>query len=211
MPDWAKQIEEDLAWREAEMASLKAQIIGSRSGQIRTALLRASWALLYAHYEGFCKFAWDLYLDALKSAGWRRRDCQDQIARLSLHKAFRTFRGNLSPKDIWDFCQSGFRTLLDEPLTFATRLETKDNLWPDLFCKNCELTALPHTMADEYATELKVLVGRRNDIAHGQRLEIRNLQEYRKYEEVVQLIMHELAVGIVDSIEQEAYLKTPGG
>jgi hypothetical protein len=55
MEDWDKQIEEDLDWREAELASFKILISSAPKGSVReSALLRAIWALLYAHYEGFC-------------------------------------------------------------------------------------------------------------------------------------------------------------
>ncbi len=61
MFDWAKQLGDDLTWREAELASLKLLVSEAEIGSVRRAsLLRAIWVLLYAHYEGFFKFAWDL-------------------------------------------------------------------------------------------------------------------------------------------------------
>lgn len=58
MSNWDKQLEDDLDWRQAELASLKSQVIKATNGSVmHQVLLRAMWALLYAHYEGFCKFA----------------------------------------------------------------------------------------------------------------------------------------------------------
>ena len=57
--DWSQQLEEDLSWREGEIASLKLAIVAAVPSR-RAPLLRAAWALLYAHYEGFCRFAWAL-------------------------------------------------------------------------------------------------------------------------------------------------------
>ncbi len=66
MSNWYVELDKDLNWREAELTSLKVQLITTTKGTVaHKVLLRAMWALLYAHYEGFCKFAWDLYLDEL--------------------------------------------------------------------------------------------------------------------------------------------------
>lgn len=97
MSNWLKQLEDDLDWREAELASLKKQVVTAPKGSVtQQVLLRAIWALLYAHYEGFCKFAWDLYLNELQNARVKRKDCKDEIAKLSLQKQFKELKGNLS-------------------------------------------------------------------------------------------------------------------
>ena len=78
MSNWSQQLEDDLKWREAELASLKEQVVISSKHSVRyQALLRAMLALLYAHYEGFCKFAWELYLDELQNSRIKRKDCKD--------------------------------------------------------------------------------------------------------------------------------------
>ena len=58
------QIQDDLSWRESELGSLK--ILLSRhdiSNPQREVLLRASWAMLYAHYEGFVKTSLTIFYD----------------------------------------------------------------------------------------------------------------------------------------------------
>ncbi len=58
MSNFVKQLEEDLDWRIAELGILKTQVVSARKGSDRyQVMLRALWAMLYAHYEGFCKFA----------------------------------------------------------------------------------------------------------------------------------------------------------
>jgi hypothetical protein len=62
MNDWANQIEENLDWRQGELASIKILLSTIDRESVRyKALLRSLVVLLYAHYEGFCKFAWELY------------------------------------------------------------------------------------------------------------------------------------------------------
>ena len=158
MSNWSQELEEDLKWREAELTILKTQVVTASKGSVRyQALLRAMWALLYAHYEGFCKFAWALYLDELQKAGVKRRDCKDTIAMLSLQKQFKEMRGNLSPSSIWEFGQIRFRALLEENLDFQVKLETQSNIWPNLFRENSLQAGLNCTLVDKHEIKLKSL------------------------------------------------------
>ncbi|MFB2982814.1 MAE_28990/MAE_18760 family HEPN-like nuclease [Microseira sp. BLCC-F43] len=210
MSKWLQQLEEDLDWRQAELAILKQQaVLAAKDSARYRVLLRAMWALLYAHYEGFCKFAWDLYLDELQKTGVKRKDCKDTIARLSLYKKFKEMRGNLSPLSIWEFGQTGFNLMLEENLDFPEKLETQSNLWPDVLKQNSLLAGLDCKLVDQYEIELKALVRRRNDIAHGQKMIIKDLNEYQKYENAALEVMHELAVSIVDCLDKQLYRQSP--
>lgn len=210
MSNWSKQLEDDLKWREAELASLKRQVVIAPKGSVtQQVLLRAIWVLLYAHYEGFCKFAWDLYLDELQKAGVKRKECKAEIAMLSLEKEFQQLRGNLSSENLWNFVQADFKTLIEENLYFQVKLETNSNLYPQLFSQNSLLAGLHCTLVEQYKIELRTLVARRNEIAHGQKMIIKDLQEYQKYEKAALEVMHDLAVSIVDSLDKKLYLQSP--
>ncbi len=211
MNDWARQITDDLAWREAELASMKKQILEVAPGSpAHRVLLRAALALLYAHYEGFCKIAWEIYIEALSKSGLRRLDCRPQIACFSMQRAFRELRGDLSPGAIWEFCTKTFRELLSQPLEFGGTPDTRSNLYPDLLSANCDLLELPHGAADSHALRLSALVSRRNDIAHGTKHDVRDLEEYIEYEDVVKLVMYELGLGVIDALQEESYRQPAG-
>ncbi|MEH1986345.1 MAE_28990/MAE_18760 family HEPN-like nuclease [Nostoc sp.] len=210
MSNWDKQLEDDLDWRQAELASLKSQVIKATNGSVmHQVLLRAMWALLYAHYEGFCKFAWDLYLDELKNSGVKRKECKDEIARLSLQKQFKELKGDLSLENLWKFTQTGLKSLLEENIDFQIKLETESNLYPNIFRENSLQVCLDCTLVEQYQIELRTLVRRRNDIAHGQKMIIKDLKEYQKYEDAALEVMHELAISIVDSLDNKLYLRSP--
>ncbi|MHC5738580.1 MAE_28990/MAE_18760 family HEPN-like nuclease [Nostoc sp.] len=210
MSNWDKQLEDDLDWRQAELASLKSQVIKATNGSVmHQVLLRAMWALLYAHYEGFCKFAWDLYLDELKNAGVKRKECKDEIARLSLQKQFKELKGDLSLENLWKFTQTGLKSLLEENIDFQIKLETQSNLYPNIFRENSLQVCLDCMLVEQYKIELKTLVVRRNDIAHGQKMIIKDLKEYQKYEDAALVVMHELAISIVDCLDNKLYLRSP--
>ncbi|VXD13807.1 conserved hypothetical protein [Planktothrix serta PCC 8927] len=210
MSNWLKRLEEDLNWRETELGILKQQArLASKDSDRYRVLLRALLAMLYAHYEGFCKFAWDLYLEELQKLGIKRKDCREEIAKLSLQKYLNSFKWDLSIDSFWEFGQTGFQKMLEENLDFSTKLDTESNLYPNLLKKNSIQVCLNYQLVEKYEIELKTLVKRRNEIAHGKQMVIKDLQEYQKYEDAAIEVMHELAISIVDCLDNKSYLKNP--
>lgn len=208
MSSWANQIEDDLKWREAELGSLKLQAAASSANSDRQrALLRALWTMLYAHYEGFCKFCWDVLLDEIEKDGCARCDATDKIASLSLAKVFQEFRKDTSPDGILAFVHTTLPGKMNEPLTFPNRLETRSNLWPNLARENSAAVGLMTAQIDAHAKQLGALVGRRNEIAHGKKLVVESLDEYAEYEKAVMLVLHELAVSVVDTLDTRGFAR----
>lgn len=208
MSRWANQLEDDLSWREAELGSLKTQVaMAPKMSTQQTALLRAMWAMLYAHFEGFCKFAWDTYLDALASLSIKRKVFRPEICQFSMTKEFKILNGDLSAGAIFLFCEKTFNELLEKDIEFKVGLETDSNLWPNLFKENIEKICISCASIESEKVFIKSLVARRNDIAHGKKLIIDSLDEYQKYENSALLVMHDLAINIVDSLEKRTYLK----
>jgi hypothetical protein len=209
MNNWSQQIEDDLRWREEELVSLKLQAISMDKNSIRhKALLRAMWVLLYAHYEGFCKFTWDLYLEELAKLAIKRKEFKDEFIKFSLSKIFKETKKS-SHDDIWNFICVDFHSLLEDKLDFPDKLTTKSNLAPHLLRENSLKVGIDCKLIDYYNIEIKTLVGRRNDIAHGKVNQIKSVEEYQKYEKATFEVMHELAVLIVDCLEKRLYLKNP--
>jgi hypothetical protein len=208
MNGYGEVLEGELSWREAELASLKLLVLEAQPGSVRRqSLLRALWTLLYAHYEGFCKFSWDFYLENLERFGLKRGDCSAAIARFSLTKRFRELRGNSSDESLWGACAGDFDEWMKQALEFELHLETNSNLWPNLLRDNSTKIDLPSDVVDANELKLKTLVARRNDIAHGKKMVVSSLDEYKIYENAAVLVMHELAVAVLDCLEKKTYLK----
>ena len=106
MPNWDQELEDDFQWREAELATFKILIARTDESTVRhKALLRALWVMLYAHYEGYCKFVLQTYLDALMQRKLPRIDCKDQIIAFSMLEKFRNLSNNLSNDNCVQFIQ----------------------------------------------------------------------------------------------------------
>lgn len=209
MSDWADYLEEDLKWREAELASLKRiTIVNMDNDLIYRSTLRASWAMLYAHYEGFTKFCWELLLDQIEKEKIVIRDLDCTFKLLALEKNFRLLRGSLDSMSIWEFYIKVMPTLLDKEAEFPVdcRLETESNLWPNVFERECSKVGVLSSEMQSQRSRIKALVARRNDIAHGKNMIIKSIDEYIEYEKATLLVMHDLAVQVLGVLEEKKYM-----
>lgn len=207
MSSWEDQIEKDLAWREAEMGSLKLLLAAAPTGSDRQrALLRACSAMLYAHYEGFSKFCWTILLDAIQKQKPRRIDLVTPLAKRAMECVFRTLRGDTSTESFWNFCTRQFSSELTAVATFPDEIDTESNLWPELSAKINSSVGLNCSLLDEHSDRIGQLVGRRNKIAHGEKMEIKDIPQFQELEHSAVLVMHELAIAVVNCLDRQDYL-----
>lgn len=194
-----EEIERDLGWREAELAALRVMLANEdlTEGQ-KLVLFRASWALLYAHYEGFCKFALTIYFNALESSGARCSEFNSKTQAFALTNELKEMR-SLPPADFLSAMRGFEDNILNKPITFP-EVDTESNLRPRTLIRllenaDLEIESLP---AHNYA--LDTLVNRRNKISHGEKDIIPEFEYYIGYEEAVIEIMIDLALAIDQKI-----------
>jgi hypothetical protein len=190
-----EQIEEDLLWREAELALLRDMVSDSSlRGNKKRVLFRSAWAMLYAHYEGFCKFCWDVYLEELSTIHSTIASLPKRTAAHALQHALKKAK-SLNNFDLWDFIEIGFPSEIAAAPKFS-EIDTKSNLWPSVFDEILDYTDTKCSAIEEQRTKIKTLVARRNDIAHGKKVFIEDLVYYLEYESAVKSVMYDLALGI---------------
>ena len=85
------------------------------------------------------------------------------------------------------------------------RLETESNLWPNVFERECAKIGVSSNVMRLYSTRMRALVSRRNDIAHGKGMTIRSVNEFAEYENCTLLVLHDLALQVLEILEKEAY------
>lgn len=211
MTRWKSELDNDLKWREDELASLKHHAISTRNSPVpHRAALRALWAMLYAHYEGFTKFCWELALDEIERSNVRRCDVLDTLAIASLENVFVEFRANTKSSRIWEFAKIELPNEMNGHAKFDSRcrFSTGSNLWPDVFLRETLKLGVRCSKVNESMIQLKALVSRRNKIAHGEQMVINTLNEYKPYEDAAKLVMYELACEIDDLLSNKLYLKS---
>lgn len=215
MTPWEQQIEDDLDWRTEELASLKHQIVVQATGSIaERALLRAIWAMLYAHYEGFCKFAFNLYVDQVEQLAPKRRELQKSILLLTLDESVRKLRGNLSTANCYEYFDATMHTLLNDAAAFPKDPKTNEfamkgnsNLYPQKLRDNCDDLCLASPLVTTHHGRLHVLVTRRNDIAHGRQEIVKDIREYQEFEGPVVDVMHEIGLAVIEALDNCHYLR----
>ena len=195
----------DLDWREAELGSLK--LLCARSDltkQQKLVLLRAAWALLYAHYEGFTKTALTIYYDEarkkVKNCGslpeWTRL-----FALQSMLKNLRKLPAKEFLSEIENFPGNHHATKPTFP-----EVETKSNLWHCTLDELLNYADLSMSYHHKYKHLINTLVSRRNKIAHGKIDIIKELDYYRTHETAIYDIMYELSYCIDNRLKQHPYV-----
>ena len=189
------EIERDLDWREAELAILRLFLANKEiTEREKRVLFRAAWALLYAHYEGFCKFALTVYFDALRRSGARCEQFSPKTQAFALTEQLKSIR-NLPPVDFIAAMRRFETDVLAVPVAFP-EVSTDSNLSPKVLERllgdaGLELESLP-----AHNRSLSTLVNRRNKIAHGERDIIPEFDYYIQFEAAAKDIMTELALVI---------------
>ena len=205
---YAKQIEADLDWRECELAVLRKQLLSTTVGSSQEiTFLRTNLAMLYAHYEGFCKFALGVYIDALEKLSLKRIELKWTIAAHSLGKFQTELNGVANPGDYFTKLLNELGMHLDAKANYE-KPEAVGNLWPDLLMSWLSRLGLESTNVQSEKTRLDSLVRSRNQIAHGRKLTVANRAELDKHVQAATLAMHEVAVGVTEALEKKLYARS---
>jgi hypothetical protein len=197
-------ITQDLDWREGELASMRLLLMRRDLSPLqRETLLRAAWALLYAHYEGFCKTSLTLFYEEISSRDLQCRNLPLATQLQALEKEIKDLK-NMTSADALQKIRTFEASHLHKPPVFGD-VDTKSNLWPDLLI---ELLAMADLASDEVEAnkrQLKTLVARRNEIAHGRKNFISEVSYYLVYERAVYEVMYDLALGIDSRLRKPPY------
>lgn len=198
-------ITDDLSWREAELGSLKLLLSRSDvSDHQKLVLLRASWALLYAHYEGYSKTALTVFYDYAKSAVANCGGLPVKTRLFALEKKLRTIRG-LPPEPFLKEVENFSITFYTPPPEFP-EVNTRSNLWPNVLKDLLSDADIVVDALDMHRVKISTLVKRRNNIAHGENDIISELSYYRGFESAVYDVMYEMAFKIEERLGLAPYV-----
>lgn len=196
-----QEIERDLEWREAEMAVLRILLAAdSISEREKLVLFRAAWALLYAHYEGFCKFALTVYFDALQNTGKLCKDLPAKTQAFALNNSLKSVR-SLPTSDLISRIRSFEIEFMESTINFP-EVDTESNLWPKTLDSLLEDADITIESLRAHSRALATLVNRRNKIAHGERDMIPEYSYYIGFEDAVKSVMYDLALAIDEKMAQ---------
>jgi hypothetical protein len=196
-------LNEEISWRKKEIVSLRLMINKAREHE-KSALRRCAIPILYAHWEGFTKFAAECYLDLV----WRQRLPYSQLKGNFLALACRT-----SMSDLGNNTRIKAHLGVVEFVLFnqGNQAEFTRSISAD---SNLNSAVLQDILAEiglkcdqDYSVKLLFLdaslLKNRNDIAHGRKIEVDDVTYNEIHKNVMELLDHTL-----NSIENAAVQKT---
>ena len=196
----------EFSWRLKEIDDLRQLIKTSQSIRQRT-LLRAGLAMLYAHWEGFIKAASELYLNYLAHKKIPYQELRLCLVALGLKGYVNTIE--VSGKAESNMAAVKFITEnLSKPakLPFKDSIETGSNLSSANFKMIADwigVDAEPYLIHSQFIDSS--LVGRRNQVAHGESIDL-EFDDYKNLSEEVIKLLRYFKVDLENSVVNEKYL-----
>lgn len=182
-------LDQEIAWRKKELTTIKSQVEKSNP-KLETTAIRSAIVLLYAHWEGFLKKSAEAYLEYVINRKLKYKDIAVNFIALAIRQK------------MLDFEQSNKATIHNQILEYIFScdnenvqisrenvIKTKSNL-NSIILK--ELMTTIGLDFSPYETKSKMideqLLNYRNNVAHGQYLEIDAKEYLNLHDEIRKMI-----------------------
>ena len=214
------QLEEEFEWRSAEMRFFNNLCERVPTTDQKEQFRRALVLLLYAHFEGYCKFSLALYVSAVNDSGLLCNQVTPAIVAATLHDVFVAlrdptrrapeFRSKL-PDD-----SKLHRFALDREFVERTEeimcrpvaipenaVNTESNLKPIVLRKNLYRLGLPHDQFASFEGTIDKLLAFRNKIAHGETKAGVKQEVYDELKDSAFRVMSGITAGITKALDEK--------
>ena len=200
------RLDRDIAWRKRELVNLSSMVQRGRR-HTRAAALRAAVCLLYAHWEGFMRYAARSYLEYVSNRrlkyGELRRNFLALGLRRKIMRASEERRTSAHTELVRLVFQARDQRTSSE---IVDAIETRANLGGDVLVDILEAVGFDAT---SYVTKAALLDDRllrnRNRIAHGEYLEI-DADAYADLNETIVGLMDRFKNDIENAAATKSYL-----
>ncbi len=221
---WA-EIEAEQTWRQDEVRFFQNQLGNFASDDDKNKYRKALILLLYAHFEGFCKFAFTHYVKAINLENLTCGQANYAIAAASLSEIFQALCNldkkssefkNILPEDKKLHIFARDKEFLENVNKFESKalaipdelVDTESNLKPVVLRKNLFKLGFPHDKFEHLEGQINKLLQFRNNIAHGANISGIGKDDYEKLRDDVNLIISEVKQEIMSALQNSAYLRT---
>lgn len=226
-----EELENDLNWRMDELRLLKNQLLTVDSIEKQNLFRRSLIVMLYSHYEGFCNFAFQLYVLTINEEKLLRKQVKSCLAIASMHQEFSHFESDTYKEDRFRqvfgkklpnndlkllkhskriFMYDCFEDVSSQELFIPDKVvNTESNLWPIVLKKLLYTLGLPENHFVKYEASIKKLIDYRNGISHGQRDFRDGIDEatFHEIENSCNEINKNVIKLVYDSLKNDVYLK----
>ncbi len=167
-------LDSELGWRMKEIANMRTAVKDSGNISVST-MVRAGIALLYAHWEGFVKSAAIGYLNYVNCQGLRYRELQNCFVVFGMKKTINELVQS-KKASVTIGAITFLREKLDDmaEMKIASAIDTESNLSSVVFHNILLSIGLDPSAYETRFNLIDVsLLERRNNIAHGEYLDIK--------------------------------------
>ena len=207
-------IEKEYSWRISELSNFKNSIAFTK-GKAKEGMIRAGITLLYAHWEGFIKKISDLYYQFVSYQRLKIEDLNDAFVSIVLRSEISTLLNSKKLKQHQTIVKTLFEEKGKEAYFSPTSPIKTANLNFEIFEDVCVLIWIePTTFLERYRKsfdrniELTIdedLVKRRNTIAHGEYLSIKDEEFKILYDVIVNGVLYNFKEIIMDAAQSKKY------
>jgi hypothetical protein len=175
--NFSDTIEEDLRWREAEIAHIKLLLKTSTKNSFAyKTYLRVAIAMLYAHFEGFVKYIWDCILDEIEKESPCIADCHNSLVTFSLCKEFHRIKHECKHIEILQ-CYQNYTNVSRQSISFPEKLGTQYNLKTEVFKEKISVFGIVCVQIDNNSSLIDSLVQKRHEVAHGKTIPMSSYED----------------------------------
>jgi hypothetical protein len=182
-------LDAELSWRVKEISALKSAVKSSAVISEQT-LVRASVALLYAHWEGFIKSAATGYVTYVNNQGLNYSELKTCFVVLGFKKALHDVQQSKQSHvnaTLIDFLRNGLDR--KSKLKIDTAINTESNLSASVFENILHAVGFETTPYESKANLInESLLKRRNTIAHGEYIDVSKDDWAKLADEVLQML-----------------------
>ncbi|HAW27767.1 MAG TPA: hypothetical protein DCY03_06560 [Planctomycetaceae bacterium] len=227
LEDVRAELEEELTWRIEELRFFRNRLADLVTITEKELYSKSLVVMLYAHFEGFWKAAFTIYLSELNRLNLKAGEVAAQIMAASMGDLFQSlndpnkknvfFRNTASDDTVLHrFCRQSefaerlhdvFSTNIDIPIDLI--LDTESNLKPIVVQKTLFRMGFKHDEFKRDEGTVHELLRRRNDIAHGSARHGVSIQAYNNLESAIIEIMKRVVKFIFDALDNKRFLRTP--
>ena len=219
------ELEEELTWRKNEMRLLHNQLAFINKDEEKKRYRKSLVVMLYSHYEGFCKTAFLIYINAINKERFKCSEMNDYIVTATFADIFaaleipnakcKIFKPKL-PDDakLHKFCrQVNFISKLNNLLNNEANIpedviDTESNLKREVMRKILFRLGFSYQAFEKHEDQIKNLLEARNYIAHGGSRSGIEEDIYQKFERSTYEIMSELMNLLMQALIRKAYLRS---
>ena len=220
------ELNKELKWRFEELYFLQNLEANIENEELRRKYRKALIVMLYSHFEGFCKFAFDYYIMSINSRKCIRSSLIPPLIAASMHKEFtaydnldikcKIFKQSLpaDPKLQLFSRRHDFICAFDDFLKVIAKIpdnviDTESNLNPIVLKKILFRLGFDISISDKYKNQINRLLGYRNRIAHGNSSDGIDEKDYLDIKKNTISVIVGVKQLVVRALRDEKYLAVP--